>query len=570
MLNEDILFVAQMRSYFSDTPEFFMQCMDQPGGLLTWLSLWLTQLFYHPWLGIAALVFLWTIIFLTLKMAFRVKMIWTPLLLIPVACLIAADCQLGYWIYYLKFQGYYFHPTLGVLSVALLVWLSASDNRIAKYGGIALAALAYPLIGFYSPLALACTAIMALSDRKWIDTAIAVAAAIAAPVLWTTLYDSYNTDDTFTIGIPIFRSSHYVNEVKSYPFYGIIIALLLFTLLHKLPKLEIKSRKALFILAPLYVAILAGCTAIVKTSDYSDEAFQTECKVYRAIDEERWDDALDAVARIKCDITRELIVMKNIALFNKGNIGNEMYNYPDDGIHPKPGDSLRVCLANTAGPLIYLHHGLINYAYRWAMENSVEQGLNIAHIKVLATAAAVNGEKALSQKYVNMLQHTLYYKDWKMPDTKKMSELYKYENELAGSDNGLIEKFLIDYFSIMPPTTSKYLTEMSLAYALMSKDIKTFWTQFFRYAAQRPGLDMPIHYQEAAYLYGKLEPQTVDSSHMPYNKERIIDRYAQFMQTATQYMQSGMDEHATGEAMRSQYSDTFWWTYYFVHGSTYY
>ena len=83
-------------------------------------------------------------------------------------------------------------------------------------------------------------------------------------------------------------------------------------------------------------------------------------------------------------------------------------------------------------------------------------------------------------------------------------------------------------------------------------------------------MEMPIHYQEAALLYGKLEPQTVDSSRMPYDKTRIIDRYAQFMQTATQYMQGGMDEKATGEAMRTQYGDTFWWTYYFVHGSTYY
>lgn len=569
-MNEDILFVAQMRSYFSDTTEFFMQCMDQPGGLLTWFSLWLTQLFYHPWLGIAALAFLWVLIFLTLKMAFRVKMQWTPILLIPIACLIAADSQLGYWIYYLKFPGYYFHATLGVLSVALLVWLSASENRIARYGGIALSALAYPLIGCYSPLALACTAIMSLTDKKWIDVAIAVIAAIAAPILWTALYDTYDTAYTFTIGIPVFQSSNYVNGTLSYPFYGAFIALLMFPLLHKLPELKFKSRKALFILAPVYIAILAGCTAIIHACSYSDEAFRTECKVYRAIDEERWDDALDAIARMKCDITRELIVMKNIALFNRGNIGNEMYNYPDDGVHPKPSDSLRVCLANTAGPLIYLHHGLINYAYRWAMENSVEQGLNIAHIKVMATAAAVNGEKALSQKYINMLRHTLYYKDWKMPDTKKMSELYKHENPLAGSDNGLIEKFLIDYFSIMPPTTSKYLTEMALVYALISKDIRTFWTQFFRYAAQRPGLDMPIHYQEAAYLYGKLEPQTVDSSNMPYDKQRINDRYQTFMQTATQYMQSGMDEKAVGEAMRTQYSDTFWWTYYFIHGSTYY
>jgi hypothetical protein len=417
---------------------------------------------------------------------------------------------------------------------------------------------------------MACTAFMLLLNKRWSFGGIMAVATIAAPILWTTLYDTYPTDKTFTISIPVFEYGEYTNYSKGFPFYILFIALFLMPLLHKLPELKLKSRKVLFILSPLYIIVFAGYGLFLQAYDFSDEAFRTECKVYRAIDEERWDDALDAIARMKCDITRELIVTKNIALFNKGTIGNEMYNYPDDGVHPKTGDSLRVSLANTAGPIIYLHHGMTNYAYRWAMENSVEQGLNIAHIKVMATACMVNGEKALAQKYLNMLQHTMYYKDWKMPNTKKISELRKHLPELAGSDNGLIEKFLIDFFSTIPPTPSRYLTEMGLAYALMSKDIKTFWTHFFRFATQLKDAEMPIHYQEAALLYGKLEPQTVDSSRMPYDKTRILDRYPQFMETATQYMRNGMDEKAVGEAMRSQYSDTFWWTYYFVHGSTYY
>ena len=521
-------------------------------------------------MGITALVLLWCASFLILKQAFKVKLIWTPLLLVPIVCLIASDIEVGYWIYYLKFPGYYFYSSVGVFCTALLVWLATSSNKYLSTVGCLIAALSYPLIGSYAPLTMACTAFMLLLNKRWSLGGIIAVATIAVPILWTTLYNTYPTSKTFTIGIPVFEYGEYTNYSKGYPFYILFIALFLMPLLHKMPTLKLKSRKALFILPPLYIILFVGYGLFLQAYNFSDEAFRTECKVYRAIDDERWDDALDAIARMKCDITRELIVMKNIALFNKGTIGNEMYYYPDDGVHPKVGDSLKVNLANTAGPIIYLHHGMTNYAYRWAMENSVEQGLNIAHIKVMATASMVNGEKDLAQKYLNMLQHTMFYKDWKLPNTKKISELRKHVPELAGSDNGLIEKFLVDYFSTIPPTPSQYLTEMGLAYALMSKDIKTFWTHFFRYAAQREGMEMPIHYQEAALLYGKLEPQTVDSSRMPYDKTRIIDRYAQFMQTATQYMQGGMDEKATGEAMRTQYGDTFWWTYYFVHGSTYY
>jgi hypothetical protein len=76
---------------------------------------------------------------------------------------------------------------------------------------------------------------------------------------------------------------------------------------------------------------------------------------------------------------------------------------------------------------------------------------------------------------------------------------------------------------------------------------------------------MPIHYQEAAYLYGHLE-QKVDISQLPFDKERIVNRYAAFQQTSNKLVQQGKSPEEVGSYMKANYGDTFWWFYFFCRG----
>lgn len=115
--NDDVLFMAQLYSFFMSGTQFFGDCMSRPGGLLEWGGRWFTQLFYVPWLGSIVLTLLWVAIFLALKKAYSVANALSPLLLVPLIALLVSDIDLGYWMYYLKQPGYYFRETLGVLSV---------------------------------------------------------------------------------------------------------------------------------------------------------------------------------------------------------------------------------------------------------------------------------------------------------------------------------------------------------------------------------------------------------------------------------------------------------------------
>ena len=83
------------------------------------------------------------------------------------------------------------------------------------------------------------------------------------------------------------------------------------------------------------------------------------------------------------------------------------------------------------------------------------------------------------------------------------------------------------------------------------------------YATLNQDIEMPIHYQEAAYLYGNLEPQSMDISRMPFDKTKIVERYASFNQTTQSMIKMGMDTKQVGEATKAAYGDTFWWFYFF-------
>ena len=110
MRNADVLYMQQLRSLFNDTSVFFQQYQTRPAGFLQWAGCYFTQLFYYPALGSSVLILMWIAIFFLLKKAFLTSSTQhlTPLLLIPLVCLLVSEIDLGYWIYYNKNHGYCF------------------------------------------------------------------------------------------------------------------------------------------------------------------------------------------------------------------------------------------------------------------------------------------------------------------------------------------------------------------------------------------------------------------------------------------------------------------------------
>ena len=158
----DLLWKVQQYDLFLYTSLFFKQMMVVPGGMLAYLGAFFTQFFYYPWMGVALLCGWWWLLMWLTKRTFRIADSWSALALIPVAILLATDMNLGYWLYVMKQQGYFFVPTIGTTLAVALLWgyRNLPANLWVRMSYVILVMLVgYPLMGVY---ALAAALLMAV------------------------------------------------------------------------------------------------------------------------------------------------------------------------------------------------------------------------------------------------------------------------------------------------------------------------------------------------------------------------------------------------------------------------
>lgn len=577
--NSDYLYMCQENSLFVADSSFFDMQTRVPGGFMAWIGCFLTQLFYTPWVGAVVLILLWAAIyFLTIK-AFRISSPYQPLALIIPAALLCSVIGIGYWFYYIKIQGYWFTETVGVLMMALALYISTLiKNRWANIAWMVVwTFIGYIAFGWYALLGTLCMGIR--NYRSVYHCGAAALSIIAVPIICYQFYTQTILSRAWIAAFPLFQVDIYTSTVLIIPFIVIALAFILFAYFRldtKWEDIRTKSQRSYLTQIALYATIF-GIGACVWNSHISDFNYHSEMRMYRAIDEARWNDVLSESADVEIHPTREQVLFRNIALMNTGKLGTSMFRYDNKTIPPATFDSLGVHMVQTNGPITYMNYARTNFATRWCIENGVEYGFTIDRYKILVRSSLVNGEYDVAQKYINILKKTMNYKKWAeryeavngdstkiaaLPELTNICELHNHFRSVLDGDEGLIEMYLLNYFSHTQNKDSKFLQELTLAFALISKDIEQFWPKFFLYATLHEQEEMPIHYQEAAFLYGNLEHQ-VDISTMPFNQELIVNRYNNFQQMSQALLRQGMDTEQVGEAMRPAYGDTFWWFYFF-------
>lgn len=589
-LNSDTLFFAQEKNLFLYGCEFFNECMSKPGGLLYWAGTYLTQYFYNPTVGSAMLIAVWLITVVAAKYAFNMKWAWTILVMIPLVALLCSDILIGYWIYYLKHPGYWFTSSIGLLITLIATLVGRVIPEKAKLVWIPLWTLGgFYLFGWWSLIGALYMAVNYCfceekKMNKFIIPSLAAVMIILSPVIGHLAYNTIRLEDAWIAALPLFWSNTDFTFICEIPFILAAFTPILFVFTRKRgEKEEIKGTESY----ALILTIAAVFGASIYTTDkvnFDNYNYHAEMRMYRAIEEQRWNDALYEMSNLPGDATREMVLFKNIALFNTGNLGTSLFHYNNMSEQPYVYDSLKVHMVQTGAPLIYYNHAKVNFSYRWCMENSVEDGFKIQDLKLLTLSSIISEEWDVAKKYIDILKLTTFHKDWAMHydslvanpkliteyhEFDNIRELYSHMGTTLDGDNGLCEMYILNYFCHTMNKDSKFLQELTLAYSLIQKDIQLFWPRFFLYAELHHGEEMPIHYQEAAYLYGRLEPDNVNIKGMPFNKELVIDRYENFTMMSQQLMlqmkddKGDIDVKRIGEAMKSMYGDSFYWFYFF-------
>ena len=589
----EFLWKAQEMNLFLDTPLFLKQQMVTSGWLLTWLGCYFTEFFYHPALGVTFLTLWWAVFLLVIWRTFRIPVRWTVVLLIPLAAVIIMNMDLGYWVYYLKLRGHFFVAAIGTTIAVASVWLFRlvpAKYYLRLVYMFVMTGVLYPLIGFYGLLAALLMGVLLWRIQGYslashlsplTSKLIGSVVAILSIVFWPLFYYNYvfcqtGIQNIWWTALPMFIVD---KELPNFyiPYYVLVASLICLALMYggwECQKANAKKKAAKipvrWLLIHIVIVVVAGYS--VHRFWFKDHNFHKEFRMQQCIENLDWEGVLVQEVGDDEEPTRAIVMMRNLALFRLGRQGDEMFHYQDGSKpcnEPVPVRMMQVC-----GFSMYYNYGLANYCHRWCLEQGVEFGFRAEYLKYLMRCALVNGENQEAKKYASLLKHTRYHKAWAEkyecfighPDKLKASAEFSpifhlmTSGDYLGTDQMMAEKFIMERF-LKSRSDDNLYQEQSLLSALWEKDIQMFWPRFFDYARSLNGGHMPVHFQEAAYLYGNLEHE-VDISNMPFD-DQVKRDYAAFMDLANNA--TSESEDVMRPIFYQRFGHTFYYNYFFVH-----
>ena len=584
------LFRVAEQPLFLYNGHFFREAMALPAGFLSYLGTFFIQFFYYPWLGATVYVLLLLALYALTKRVFNIPARWSLLALLPVALVLAYSTQLGYWIFYIKIQGFYYMALLGTLASLLVAWICLKYKALYAPVVILWAVGGFMLFGAYALVGAVVVAVASLVDRikghygsLYVVSAslmlVAVCVLAWAVPQYMYHYNIYSNTMLSHIpfaGLPVHQ---WVDNAEMYPNgifeYWLPIALLpVVYLLLALLRGSLAGDgcgKKCWQCAVVQVVVAACVVVFTAVYWYSDVNFDVENKQNKAMWEEDWEAAAAYAMDSKLP-TRQIVLNKNMALLKLGRLGEEAFKYPDGSADINHVGVVH--LTQTGGMMNYFQYGKFNFCYRWCIENAVEYGWRAEYLKHAARCMLLSGQHKLAMRYINILKETLFYRSWACEMEKYVNEpqliskqdefrmpllMYGY-NDALELDDSYVEVYLSKSMTnTFTSGDSRLYAEAAVTFALVRKDVKLFWDTMSRYIGKGKLTRVPHHFQEAIILFTNLNKDVTTNIPIDY---MVKTRFESFIKEIQKY--KGMKEEEMAPYFVEEYGDTYWYFYFFV------
>jgi hypothetical protein len=393
----------------------------------------------------------------------------------------------------------------------------------------------------------------------------------------------------FAVGFPYF-AWHYIFYIPVtdawfypilFPFSGITKALMLI-LLGYFPMLLILIRIWLIVSKKTQIqsvwnwkTVSIGVLVILTFSwgikKYSYDA-KTELilGIDNCVQNSKWDDALK-ISRRYPGTNRLVTYFTNLALYKTGRFGNDLFNYNQFGIKGLwldwPGNEFSVFL----GGDIFYQLGYLNEAYRWAYDGMVAKGQSPRLLKKLVMISLINGNYANAEKYLNILDETLFYHKWSQQYRK-----YLNNEKLLPTDYEITEKrhLLLTADFIVSTNNINYVLnqlllnhpdnrmafEYYMAAQLLDKNITSFAANISR-LKDFGYKEIPVNYEEALLVYMDFaNTNIVPEGYLI--RESTIQRFNNYKDAYASY--SGNANTAAGN-LGKRFGETYWFYLHFIN-----
>ncbi len=574
MYKADLMFRLQELSLFLFDRSFFYEHLQSPGGLLEYAGKFLTQFFYYPWLGALILSILLVLWQWMLIRAFELPKQLRLLSLLPPAMALLYIGMQEYSIFVAKYVvlSQVAGMLLTVLPLFIATYLPKTRAKIIFL--LAFIVLAYPFMGFYALLGAlllwirlfaADVQIQSQSQSKLLlRQLLLLLFLLAVPVVFFLLSgQNINPKYLFAYGLPVYD---YPNTPVMWS--ALVACCLILSGLALFYFAKTGSGFRNWWLNPLFLALVVS---LVQAGSYNDQNFKTQLAMERAISGNDWDKVLELARKPNESPNRLIINYRNIALYTKNQLCDRMFTFhsSDEPFHTK-----NTLVSNTiiGAPINCFYYGLLNYSYRWNMENMVLFGPRTENLRFLMMSALLNKERELAGKYIHILEKTLFYKKWaaehrvyledpallmENKNYKTLLALTQYEN-ILGQDQRVMELAILNHFCNLKSGTDEMI-EWSMSSILTTKSVYKFWPMFFVYVNKN--LPLPRHVQEAALLLAYFEKKELGDL-LKLMDPQVLQRFDEFKRITES--NTHLTEEQLAMLLKKPFERSYWYYFCFV------
>lgn len=557
---------------FYTTTSFIADMVSMPCGFVGYIASMMQSCFAMPWLGALLLTLLLVALAESMRRVFKVSAAWSGLCLVPSFMLILNYTEVGYMLWLVKTPALAFTMPLGMLiSIGLTATAMVFHKLWIKLVLIVLyATVGYWLFGLFGLLACLFVVLPIIAEvirtRQWKHLSIILGILLLALVLPRVMYGqglfTMRVQDIYVAGLP----DYIWNDAERYLYYPALVAIAFCLLLST----TLFTQKNIVCLIVSLIGMIVAAICLFNYT-YRDSNFFDTLEQKQALEQGDYERVLDIARTAETPPTRIQVMLTREALWQAGQAGDKMFAYPDGDTpcnSPRQFQYMRLL----CGRLFYYLEGKVNYAYRWCMEDMVEYGRRPDYLCYMVKCALINGEWKLADKYLDALDHTLWYKDFatkyrtyvtdhslvsKDKEMATIKPLLRYNDVLDG-DGGMIELFILNSYAYSTGG-SREIVERALMNSLIIKNLDNFW---YRFMALLPGWNgqIPVHFQEAALMVAQLQGG-VDTSKLPIDNA-IRERFAQLVEKSGQ----NGDNASNAYLLKPEFGDTYWYYYFFVEG----
>ena len=565
-----LLYHLEQYSLFCPKGDWLRLFFEQPGGVLALAGAFLTQFCHYPVLGAALFALLLCLVTFLTEKAFGLegRAVWLSTL--PALFLLLFITRLDYSIYLFRTYGLLYSQVLGFCVTSALVLLYRIfflGKRLSPLFVAVVVLAGYPLFGAFALLSALLMALLALRKQGFIDLAVALLLIGIVPWLCR---------DLPWIFPRIHRNYVYFAALPYMEFLDNVICLVPLMLAGTATIALCFLRKA----GRWVVPTLLGATLLVIIGgSYWDRGFHTVLAMERAVSQQDWDKVLQ-LAKKEQEPNRIHVLYRNVALYQKGNLTEKMFQYPDgdEPLHTlAPFPISNIC----AVPVLY-YCGMLNSCDRLAMEYSSTFCKSIHYYKYQAKTALASGEYELARKYLDMVDANWFQGKWVSryrtfldnpalmdadPEYRRLRPLLQdtpKEFEASGS----LQEMLFDHFA-NPEYVNESVFEWQAAFYLIQKDPDRTLDCLFSRLEKSPDAPIGTALAEGAALFasemGDADLMRALTSVLA-DKVSVLKRFSKFGTDANNARD--LDSKKTKEWFADRYKGTYWYYYLFTDINT--